>query len=160
MASPNPLKRTFDETNLQCPLPHQQESSRNDEVVSVNSGATYTWNQAQVPPTLTEDLPINFPVPGVLGLAAEGATIPPPALTKASSKRKKLTAIEQEARQIEKDAKDHQKAEEKARLEESKRAKEIEKEEKRKVREAQTKMRDDEKQKREAERKKKEKVQL
>lgn len=70
---------------------------------------------------------------------------------KFSSKRRKLTMDEQEARRLEKEEKDRQRAEEKAR-------KEAEREDKRMIKESQMKSKEEERRKREEEKNKKEKV--
>lgn len=171
MASPNSLKRAFNDIDLHSPLLHEEDGVQNDKVISTQPETNDTWNRFQLRPSSTESSDV-LSTPNSSVFAAEDATILPThdvSSAKPGSKRKKLTPVEQGVKQIEKEfrdrqkaeekeAKDRQKAEEKAKLEESRRLRDAEKEEKRKAREAQTKNRDAERQKKEEEKTKKEKV--
>lgn len=173
MASPNSLKRAFNEIDLHDPLLHEQDSLKNNEVIPTQPETNDTWNRFQLRPSSTESSDV-LSTPNSASFAAEDTTTFPThdvSSAKPGSKRKKLTPVEQGVKQIEKEfrdrqkaeekeAKDRQRAEEKAKLEASRRLRDAEKEEKRKVREAQTKNRDAERQKKEEEKIKKEKVRL
>lgn len=188
MASPNPLKRTFQDADF------QNNSPSNKIEGSDGSHRTVSHLQPESSPIRNESLSlsrrtetsvaVNLPSESNTSDSTPGddvistvATIPKSAT---NSKRQKLTAEEQEARRVEKEAKDRQRveekeakdrqraeekeakdrqrAEEKANLEESKRAKEIEKEEKRKEKETQTRQREEERKKKEEAKTKKDKA--
>lgn len=173
MASPNSLKRAFNEIDLHDPLLHEQDGLKNIEVISTQPETNDNWDRFQLQPSSTESSDV-LSTPNSSVFAVEDTTILPThdvSSAKPGSKRKKLTSVEQEVKQIEKEfrdrqkaeekeAKDRQRAEEKAKLEESRRLRDAEKEEKRKARETQAKNRDAERQKKEEEKTKKEKVRL
>lgn len=158
--SPNSLKRTYHEADLQNPL----SSSTLEDHVGVNHGGgsdqPVSEPSAENILPLQNDLLLGPEVPtdaGVMNSALPPAdnananpieTTPPKPAT--GSKRRKFTSEEQEARRLEKEAKDRQRAEEKVKLDDIKRVKEFEKEERRKEKEVQARLKEEERKKKEA----------
>lgn len=155
MSSSNLLKRTFDHADA-----HNDSGSPDIvlEKIEVPIGHTEillsTNLQTQPLASVTETNCLNVHLSNT-AFSAAGSPAPqldsPTELEKPTSKRRKLTLDEQEARRLDKEEKDRQKAKEKAK-------KEVEREDKRKIKEAQIKSREDERRKKEEEKSKKEKV--
>lgn len=162
MTSPNPLKRNFDEADLHGPSLHQSQKgvhvNCNGEI-SVPAKCMNLCIQEPLEVPITEIVGICSPVRSSSSSVAGEVAVPANSSTSAmkpSTKRRKLTVAEQEAKKMDQEAKDRQKADEKAKQEENKRIREVEKEEKRKAREIQLKIKDEEKKRREEEKQKKE----
>lgn len=150
MSSSNLLKRTFDHAD-----------ARNDtqspdivlEKIGVPIGHTETLHstnpQSQSLAPVTEPNCLHVHLSNIV-IATTGSSAPqlasPTEPEKSTSKRRKLTLDEQEARRLEKEEKDRERAEEKAK-------KEVEREDKRKIK-------DEERRKKEEEKNKKEKVSI
>lgn len=155
MSSSNLLKRTFDHADACI------DTGSPDivlEKVGVPIGHTVTLHSTNpLPQPLApvietkclDDQISNTAFSTAGGPASQLAS--PAELEKPTSKRRKLTLDEQEARRLEKEEKDLQRAEEKAK-------KEVEREDKRKIKEAQIKSKEEERRKRDEEKNKKEKV--
>lgn len=148
-SSPNSLKRTYHEADLQNPpsgaLENNIGGASSQPVSQPPAEDLQMQNDLLLCPVASTN-PLNSIPPADNANSIE-TTLPKPAT---NSKRRKFTAEEQEARRLEKEVKDRQRAEEKVRLEEVKRVKEIEKEERRKEKEAQTRQREEERKKKEA----------
>ena len=158
MSTSNLLKRTFDH-------PDAQNDERSPNIDLEKIGATIEGH--------TETLHSRNPQPQPLAPATEpncfhvhlsntafattGSSVLQPAFPTepetSTSKRRKLTLDEQEARRLEKEGKDRERAEEKAK-------KEVEREDKRKIRDAQIKLKEEERRKKEEEKNRKEKVSI
>lgn len=147
MASPNPLKRPFDHTQVPLGGGGPQQDTQRSEQQSEHVEASRSTDQPH--PQLLEQVQVteangfgnHLPLAVCTGPAFEDPNIPAASSTssaKPTSKRQKLAQAEQETKRKEKEAKDRQRAEEKAK-------KDGEKEEKRKVREAQIKAKEEEK---------------
>lgn len=166
MASPpNSLKRTYHDAELHHPI-------SSGPLVNVAPGIGRGSDQPVSEASAVKILPLQNDLllgPEVLSGVGTMNSSPPPADTvtanpietalpkpATSSKRRKFTTEEQEARRLEKEAKDRQRAEEKVRLEDIRKVKEFEKEEKRKEKEAQNRLREEEKKKKEAQTKQRE----
>lgn len=159
-SSPNSLKRTYQEADLQD-LPPSGTLANVAPDIGGDSDQPVSQPPAEIILPLQNDDLLLYP--GVhpssssnnsaLLLADDAnpieTTQPKPAT---NTKRRKFTAEEQEARRLEREAKDRQRAEEKLRLEEVKKVKEAEKEERRKEKEVQARQREEERQKKEAQR--------
>lgn len=154
MASPNSLKRTFQDADFQ--------NSHSDTIETFGGSDKIVPRQQAENPQLRNDLlfypllpskPVNsFPADDAIPTVK---TSPKPAT---NSKRRKLTSEEQEARRLEKEAKARQRADEKAKFEEIRWVKEVEREERRKDKETQTRQREEERRKKEEEKTKKDKA--
>lgn len=164
-SSPNSLKRTYLEADLQNPL---ASGTLENVAPGIGAGSDQTVSEPSAENTspLQNNLLLGPEVPS--GTATINPITPPPdnatanpietALAKpaTSVKRRRFTTEEQEARRLEKEAKDQQRAEEKVRLEEIKKAKDAEKEERRKEKEAQSRQKEEERKKKEAQAKQRE----
>lgn len=156
MSSSNLLKRTFDHADA-------HNDTRSPDLVLEKIGASngahcetlHSPNPEPQPlATVTDPDYLHIHLSNT-AFTATGISAPqmasPIEPEKSSSKRRKLTLDEQEARRLEKGEKDRERAEEKAR-------KEAEREDKRKIKATQMKSKEEERRKKEEEKNKKEKV--
>lgn len=158
-----PLKRLFDDIELQDQLQIESKTTGSVERASTQSENLHSLNQPQLlaPEIEVDTLSLSVQknigsTGGDAGLPTTLTAIPP----QATGKRRKLTPAEQDARRVEKEAKDRQRAEEKIKQDENRRARELEKEERRKDREAQNKQREEEKRRKEEEKLRKKRKRL
>lgn len=152
MSSSNLLKRTFDHADA-----HNDSGSPDIvlEKIEVPIGHTEILLSTNLQPqplaSVTETNCLNVHLSNTAAGSPAPQLASPTEVEKPTSKRRKLTSDEQEARRLDKEEKDRQRAQEKAK-------KEVEREDKRKIKEAQIKSREDERRKKEEEKSKKEKV--
>ena len=142
LTSPNPLKRTYDDADLNqsndVPESRSAQPLATLDMHIQNEGArsTSTGGQAlQTTDALRDHISSAF-----------------------GTKKTKLTLEEKEARRKEKEAKAREKEEEKVKKEEEKKLKDVEKEEKRKAKEQQTRLKLEEKRIKEEEKDRKSRV--
>lgn len=156
MSSSNLLKRTFDHTDA-----HNDTRSPDMVLEKIGvpiGGHTETLHSTNPQPqslaTVTEPDCLHVHLP-TTAFTTTGSSAPqsasPTDPEKSTSKRRKLTLDEQEARRLDKEEKDREKAEEKAK-------KEVEREDRRKIKGSQMKSKDEERRKKEEGKNKKEKV--
>lgn len=156
MSSSNLLKRTFDHAAA-------HNDTRSPDIVLEKIGVSKgghtetlhsTNPQSQPLATVTDPDCLHVRLSNT-AFTATGSSAPqlasPIEPEKSTSKRRKLTLDEQEARRLDKEEKDRERAEEKAK-------KEAEREEKRKIKESQMKSKEEERRRKEEEKNKKEKV--
>ena len=178
MASPNPLKRSFEVAGLQDSIEGPPESTTHATAVTpcleMQSQELVHDVVDSLGPVSRETSPLSSTATSTTRENSAAPVISVSATTNKASKRRKLTFTEKEVLRVEKQLKEQQKAEEKARKDEEKRVKEEERrvreeevkeakrkrdeerEEKRKLREAENQVKAEEKHKREAEKKAKE----
>lgn len=155
MSSSNLLKRTSDHADA-------QNDTGSPEIVLEKIGvpighietlhSTNPQPQPLAPVTQTNYFNVHLSDTAFSTSGSPAAQLDSPKeLEKPTSKRRKLTLDEQEAKRLEKEEKDRQRAEEKAK-------KEMEREDKRKIKEAQIKSKEEERRKKGEENNKKEKV--
>lgn len=156
MTSSNLLKRTFDHAAA-----HNDTRSPDivlEKIGVPKGGSTETLHSTNSHPqplaTVTDPDCLHVCLSNT-AFTSTGSSAPhlasPIEPEKSTSKRRKLTLDEQEARRLDKEEKDRERAEEKAK-------KEAEREDKRKIKESQMKSKEEERRKKEEEKNKKEKV--
>lgn len=152
MSSSNLLKRTFDHADA------HNDTRSSDIVLEPKEGHCETLHSTNPQPqhlaTMTDPDYLHVHLSNT-AFTATGSSAPQLAASiereKSTSKRRKLTLDEQEARRLDKEEKDRERAEEKVK-------KEAEREDKRKIKESQMKSKEEERRKKEEEKSKKEKV--